>query len=491
MHLLFTLLILLSDIQQEMYSSYCTYETLDSIYTDCRQTALKDYPDDVDAGAEYLMADWAYGVSLLELSSHCITNALDAHVSDKVLRADCLSLASAVARLKGDLSSAISYAEECLLLDRESGKDEYVSSSLNNIAGLYMTYGEADVARKYIDEAIGIEKDLGRSAYLAIRYGVASEIYLNLGEKEKALEFADEALRLDSLDGRWGKVAVRRSQKGGVLMEMGNDAAARRELELAVPVFRKENNLNSLAISLAQLGEIAFRSGDHSSALEAFDECVDVCVMTENIYIESRVRRDLWQLYREKDSQEALIHLERHVDLQSELNNDKTSELMRSFDVKYETLKKEQTIALQKSRLFYIGLALVLFVLLAVAGMVLAFMKNKVARAMEERNAVLVKANLDKDRLLAIAKSNIPKEVSSEIISITSTTDNMPEVILTKREMQIAELAVTGMINKEIADKLGISQRTVETHKNNLYKKLGINNTVELLQYINKVFAEE
>lgn len=228
---------------------------------------------------------------------------------------------------------------------------------------------------------------MGRSAYLAIRYGVASEIYLNLGEKEKALEFADEALRLDSLDGRWGKVAVRRSQKGGVLMEMGNDAAARRELELAVPVFRKENNLNSLAISLAQLGEIAFRSGDHSSALEAFDECVDVCVMTENIYIESRVRRDLWQLYREKDSQEALIHLERHVDLQSELNNDKTSELMRSFDVKYETLKKEQTIALQKSRLFYIGLALVLFVLLAVAGMVLAFMKNKVARAMEERNA--------------------------------------------------------------------------------------------------------
>lgn len=57
--------------------------------------------------------------------------------------------------------------------------------------------------------------------------------------------------------------------------------------------------------------------------------------------------------------------------------------------------------------------------------------------------------------------------------------------------MQIAELAVTGMINKEIADKLGISQRTVETHKNNLYKKLGINNTLELLQYINKVFAEE
>ena len=32
--------------------------------------------------------------------------------------------------------------------------------------------------------------------------------------------------------------------------------------------------------------------------------------------------------------------------------------------------------------------------------------------------------------------------------------------------------------------KLGISQRTVETHKNNIFKKLGINNTVELMRYM-------
>jgi DNA-binding CsgD family transcriptional regulator len=54
--------------------------------------------------------------------------------------------------------------------------------------------------------------------------------------------------------------------------------------------------------------------------------------------------------------------------------------------------------------------------------------------------------------------------------------------------MQIAELSVKGMINKEIADNLGISQRTVEAHKNNLYRKLGINNNIELLQYMQKVF---
>ena len=46
------------------------------------------------------------------------------------------------------------------------------------------------------------------------------------------------------------------------------------------------------------------------------------------------------------------------------------------------------------------------------------------------------------------------------------------------------------MINKEIAEQLGISQRTVEAHKNNLYRKLGINNTIELMHYMQKVFGE-
>lgn len=125
--------------------------------------------------------------------------------------------------------------------------------------------------------------------------------------------------------------------------------------------------------------------------------------------------------------EKALLHLERYVDLQGSLNSEETAELMQSFNVKYETLEKEQTIALA------------LFIALAAVSAVLAVMKNKAARALEEKNAVLVKANLDKEKLLTIAKSNIPKEVTSEILSIASSTDAMPEVKLTKREMQIAE----------------------------------------------------
>lgn len=54
---------------------------------------------------------------------------------------------------------------------------------------------------------------------------------------------------------------------------------------------------------------------------------------------------------------------------------------------------------------------------------------------------------------------------------------------LSAREIEILKLYVDGMINKEICEKLDISIRTVETHKNHIMKKLGLRSTVELVKY--------
>ena len=478
-------------IPQEMYSSFCSKEVVDSVYNEFRIQADDEFGKDASVGADYLMADWAYGVSLLDLADLCLDNALSSEISDEVLRADCLSLASAVARLRGDLTAAIGYAEECLEIDRASGIEDNISSSLNNIAGLYMTYGDAEKARRYIDEAIAIEEGLGRGAYLAIRYGVAAEIYLHLGLHDEALTFAEKAFELDSLDGRTGKIAVRRSQLAEVLMDIGRDKEAISHLEAAIPVFREQNNLNSLAISLAQSGEIYMRAGLASKAAEVLSECVSVCQESDNIYIESRGRYGLWQLYRESDPQKAMQHLERYVELQAELNNDKATEQMQAFNVKYETLKKEQTIAMQRQRLHWAGVLVAMLIVLLMMAAVAIVLKVRAAKAIEQKNALLVKANIDKDRILALSRMNVPKEVSSELEDIASREVSLPEVRLTSREIEIAELCAQGMINKEIAVKLGISQRTVETHKNNIFKKLGINNTVELMRYMQMRFASE
>lgn len=54
---------------------------------------------------------------------------------------------------------------------------------------------------------------------------------------------------------------------------------------------------------------------------------------------------------------------------------------------------------------------------------------------------------------------------------------------VTKREKEVLKLIVEGFTSAEIAKKLYISTRTVETHRSNLMNKLGIKNTAGLVRY--------
>ena len=54
---------------------------------------------------------------------------------------------------------------------------------------------------------------------------------------------------------------------------------------------------------------------------------------------------------------------------------------------------------------------------------------------------------------------------------------------LSVREMEIFKLFAEGFSNREIAVKLFISVRTVETHKNNIMKKINLKTTVDLVKF--------
>jgi DNA-binding NarL/FixJ family response regulator len=54
---------------------------------------------------------------------------------------------------------------------------------------------------------------------------------------------------------------------------------------------------------------------------------------------------------------------------------------------------------------------------------------------------------------------------------------------LTKREYEVLEWVAQGKSNKEVADHLFISVKTVETHKMHILEKLGLKNTAEVVKY--------
>lgn len=68
------------------------------------------------------------------------------------------------------------------------------------------------------------------------------------------------------------------------------------------------------------------------------------------------------------------------------------------------------------------------------------------------------------------------------IVSNATSTIDLSMYDITKREKQILSRVVNGASNKVIAEELGISVRTIETHRLNIMKKLGVNNAADLVR---------
>jgi DNA-binding NarL/FixJ family response regulator len=64
--------------------------------------------------------------------------------------------------------------------------------------------------------------------------------------------------------------------------------------------------------------------------------------------------------------------------------------------------------------------------------------------------------------------------------STPALTVGEAKVVLSKREREVADLAAQGMSNKEIAESLFVSPRTIENHLQRTYEKLGIRSRDEL-----------
>ncbi|MFD9888013.1 ATP-binding protein [Amycolatopsis sp. NPDC059027] len=58
------------------------------------------------------------------------------------------------------------------------------------------------------------------------------------------------------------------------------------------------------------------------------------------------------------------------------------------------------------------------------------------------------------------------------------------DVVLTKREAQVAELVAEGMTNREIAEKLVIARRTAETHVDHILTKLGFSSRAQIAVWV-------
>ena len=76
----------------------------------------------------------------------------------------------------------------------------------------------------------------------------------------------------------------------------------------------------------------------------------------------------------------------------------------------------------------------------------------------------------------------IVKEVPVPAQPFTVNQTRLQQLGITRREHEILELIATGLSNREIADKLFVSENTVKTHSSRLFDKLSAKRRTQAVQ---------
>ncbi len=63
--------------------------------------------------------------------------------------------------------------------------------------------------------------------------------------------------------------------------------------------------------------------------------------------------------------------------------------------------------------------------------------------------------------------------------------------LLTPREFEVMQFVITGMLNKQVADKLGMAEKTVKVHRGRVMQKLGVTSVAELVRLAEKAEASQ
>lgn len=103
----------------------------------------------------------------------------------------------------------------------------------------------------------------------------------------------------------------------------------------------------------------------------------------------------------------------------------------------------------------------------------------------------LLKTTDKKELLLALenvslGKNYFSEEIQHELHTYQKIKKENEAINLTSRELEIIKCISNDMSNKQIADNLYISERTVETHRKNIFRKTGVHSAIGLIEFAKK-----
>jgi DNA-binding NarL/FixJ family response regulator len=85
---------------------------------------------------------------------------------------------------------------------------------------------------------------------------------------------------------------------------------------------------------------------------------------------------------------------------------------------------------------------------------------------------------------VAAGRRYIAPKIAAQIeAGVTASGSRQGLECLTRREAEILRMLAHGYSNREVASRLNVSTKTIETHRSNMNRKLALRNTVDLIRF--------
>ncbi len=108
------------------------------------------------------------------------------------------------------------------------------------------------------------------------------------------------------------------------------------------------------------------------------------------------------------------------------------------------------------------------------------------AEAMKKGAVDFLTKPVDRDDLLGAIHTSLAKDAENRAQTAELSTIQEQIDTLTPREHEVMTYVIAGLLNKQIAVKLGISEETVKIHRGRVMQKLEIESVAELVRLCEK-----
>ena len=357
----------------------------------------------------------------------------------------------------GDYERALEYGERCLAYDEQQGTPQDLSASLGNLAGIYSSAGQNEVAEAYLRRAIDIENELLNTEAdytpksLAVREAMLGEVLLAKDSAlEEALAFTQDALTIDRQLGRRLQEGMRLAQIGHIYAALGDRQSADAYTSQALQIARETGNKMTEVLCLLQLGcyeEAAEQAHEYGLKKQEYEACME------------------------------LGDLKRAMTLKNELINEENQRQLIIAQVRHDTYNKEQELAKQKTRNKILTVcALTALLAVCVLALILFLQRRRKQESPEEPELPIIPETPETPQI-----PDSPE--TPQIPDSPETPASSDTIALTDREKEVVKLLCEGLKGKDIAERMNVSLRAVNSHKTNIFNKLGISSSVELVRY--------